>query len=111
MDLCSELRPLYLLKEEFRLIFEKVDSRNKAEKYLRAWKLKVLSTGNKFLAKFVKTLENWWKEILNYFFERITNGFVEGLNGAIRNIIRRAFGYRNFQDFRLQVFVEQGLGS
>jgi transposase len=109
LDLCPELRTVYLLKEEFRLIFEKVNSRDKAERYLRAWKLKALGTGNKFLAKFVKTLENWWKEILNYFLEGITNGFVEGLNGAIRNIIRRAFGYRNFQDFRLQVFAEQGL--
>ena len=56
----------------------------------------------------LNTLENWWKEILNYFLERITNGFVEGLNGAIRCIIRRAFGYRNFEDFKLRVFAEQG---
>lgn len=111
LDLCTELRTVYLLKEEFRQIFEKVNSRDKAVRYLRAWKLKALSTGNKFLAKFVKTLENWWKQILNYFLEGITNGFVEGLNGAIRNIIRRAFGYRNFQNFRLQVFAEQGFGT
>jgi len=26
-------------------------------------------------------LTNWWKEILNYFLERVTNGFVEGFNG------------------------------
>ena len=105
---CPELRELYLLKEEFRRIFEKIDSREKAERFLRAWVRKAEYTGNKFLIKFVKTLKNWWKQILNYFIERITNGFVEGLNGAIRNIIRRAFGYRNFQNFRLQVFAEQG---
>ena len=108
LDSCPELRVLYLLKEDFRHIFDKVDSKEKAKRFLSAWRLKALYTGNKFLVKFVKTLQNWWKEILNYFVERITNGFVEGLNGAIRNIIRRAFGYRNFQDFKLRVFAEQG---
>jgi transposase len=108
LDLCSELRTLYLLKEMFRQIFEKVNDREKAARFLSAWKLKAKHTGNKFLIKFVNTLENWWKEILNYFIERVTNGFVEGLNGAIRCIIRRAFGYRNFEDFKLRVFAEQG---
>jgi transposase len=108
LKLCPELRTIYLLKEEYRLIFEKIDSREKAERFLSAWKQKAMSTGNTFLVRFVKTLANWWEYILNYFFERITNGFVEGLNGAIRNIIRRAFGYRNFRNFKLQVFAEQG---
>ena len=107
LEACPELRSIYLLKEEFRFIFEKAKSREKAEKYLRVWKLKVRHTGNTFLLKFVNTLENWWNEILNYFFERITNGFVEGLNGALRNIIRRAFGYRNFDNFRFQAMAEQ----
>ena len=65
-------------------------------------------TGNKYLAKFVTTLRNWWEEILNYFIERITNGFVEGLNGALRTIMRIAFGYRNFLNFKLRAFAELG---
>ena len=108
LKLCPEIRTIYLLKEEYRLIFEKIESKDKAERFLSAWKLKAMSTSNPFLARFVKTLTNWWPYILNYFFEKITNGFVEGLNGAIRNIIRRAFGYRNFRNFKLQVFAEQG---
>ncbi|MCI5146895.1 MAG: hypothetical protein D3923_15580, partial [Candidatus Electrothrix sp. AR3] len=35
--------------------------------------------------------------------------FVEGLNNSIRNIIRTAFGYRNFENFRLRVFAEHGV--
>lgn len=106
LGFCPELRTIYLLKEEFRQIFEKVDSKEKAGRFLHAWKLKAMYTRNNFLIKFVKTLETWWDRILNYFLERITNGFVEGLNGAIRNIIRRAFGYRNFENSKLQVFAE-----
>ena len=109
LEACPELRKIYLLKEEFRFIFERAKNRDKAEKYLRVWKLKAGYTGNSFLTKFVKTLENWWHEILNYFFERITNGFVEGLNGALRAIIRRAFGYRNFKNFRYQALAEHNV--
>lgn len=50
-------------------------------------------------------------EIRSYFIERVTNGFVEGMNRAIRAIINRAFGYRNFQDFRLKVLAEHGGSS
>ena len=103
-----QIKTIYLLKEEYRLIFEKIESKDKAERFLSAWKRKAMSTANPFLIRFVKTLTNWWQYILNYLSEKITNGFVEGLNGAIRNIIRRAFGYRNFRNFKLQVFAEQG---
>jgi len=108
LESCPELRVLYLLKEEFRLIFEKATNRGQAERFLSVWRLKAELTGNKYLMRFTKTLKNWWQEILDYFNERGTNGFVEGLNGAIRNIIRRAFGYRYFANFRHQVFAEQG---
>jgi transposase len=111
LDSCEELRTLYLLKEEFRKIFDMMDSRERAERFLSAWKLKALYTANKYMAKFIKTLTEWWEEILNYFLERITNGFVEGLNGVLRSIIRGAFGYRNFHNFKLRVFAEQGFHS
>ncbi|MCP4164417.1 MAG: transposase, partial [Chloroflexi bacterium] len=66
---------------------------------------KATHTGDPRLAKFVQTLLNWWQEILNYFDERVTNGFVEGINRAIRVIINRAYGFRNFENFRLQVIA------
>lgn len=108
---CPELRTLYLLKEEFRLIFERVKERSQAERFLRAWVCKAQHTHDKFLLKFVGTLMNWWTEILNYFIARVTNGFVEGMNRALRAIIDRAFGYRNFENFRLQVLAEHGAPS
>ena len=108
LQLCPELRTLYLLKEEFRRIFEKIDCRDKAARFLSAWILKATYTGNRHLTKFVTTLRNWWEEILNYFIEGVTNGFVEGLNGALRSIIRFAFGYRNFVNFRLRAFAGFG---
>lgn len=103
-----ELRTAYLLKEEFRTICEKIRYRDRAERFLRTWALRAQAAGISQLRKFVQTLHNWWKEFLNYFDERVTSGVVEGLNRAIRAIIRRACGYHIFEHFRLQVMVEHG---
>ena len=45
---------------------------------------------------------------LNYFIDRVTQAFVEGINNAIRTIIRRAYGFRNFEVFRLHVLTQHG---
>ncbi|MBF0201809.1 MAG: ISL3 family transposase [Desulfamplus sp.] len=105
LRLCPDLRTLYLLKEEFRTIFEKVRCREKAARFLDAWMFKAERTGDKYLAKFLVTLKNWREEILNYFIERITNGFVEGLNNGLRTMIRNAFGYRNFDNFKFRAIA------
>ena len=103
-----DLRNAYLLKEEFRTIFEKIHDQQQARRFLHAWMLKVQATHNKYLLGFVNTLRNWFDQILAYFDERISNGFVEGMNRAIRFIISRAFGFRNFDNFRLQVLAQHG---
>lgn len=108
LNVSPELRVAYLLKEEFRTIFEKINEPQQAELFLKAWIWKAMGTGSRYLAKFVSTLRNWWTEILKYFGERVTNGFVEGINRAIRVIINRAYGYRNFDNFRLQVLAQHG---
>jgi transposase len=108
LDLCPDLRTLYLLKEEFRTIFEKIKCRDKAARFLDAWIRKCESTGDKYLAKFLTTLKNWREQILNYFIERITNGYVEGLNNGLRTMIRMAFGYRNFENFKLRALAQYG---
>lgn len=108
LALSPEIREAYLLKEEFRNIFEKIRDVEQAKRFLKAWIWKAQKTGSPYLAKFVKTLRNWWNEILMYFKEGITNAFSEGINRAIRAIINRAYGYRNFENFQLQVLAQHG---
>lgn len=104
----SELRDIYLLKEEFRTICDKITARPQAERFLQAWICKARATQSRYLLNFVNTLHNWWHEFLNYFDDRVTQGFVEGINRAIRGIIQRAFGFHTFDHFRLQVLSECG---
>jgi transposase len=108
LSVSAELRTAYLLKEDFHTLCEKLHDRSRAERFLRAWVWRAEASGIPLLHKFVQTLLHWWNEFLNYFEERVTSGVVEGLNRAIRAIIRRACGYHLFEHFRLQVLVEHG---
>ena len=100
-----ELRECYQLKEDFRLWFEQQQDPKSAEKELQAWIERVQASSLRALKAFVKTLQNWKESILNYFDGRHSNGFAEGVNLKIRLIHRRAFGYRNFEQFRLHILV------
>ncbi len=100
-----ELKACYQMKEEFRYNFISISDRHTAEVALWSWILRVEASGLKAFQVFVKTLLNWREHILNYFDGRHCNGFAEGVNLKIKMIIRRGFGYRNFQHFRLHVLV------
>lgn len=50
-----------------------------------------------------RTLIKWREEILNYFKTRITNARTEGYNRKAKLIQRNAYGYKNFQNYRLKI--------
>lgn len=100
-----ELTTCYQLKEEFRALFNQSIPREEAKTQLEQWITNVEATPFKALQKFVGTLRNWWDQILNYFVDRVNNGFAEGVNLKIKMLNRRGFGYRNFKSFRLHVLV------
>lgn len=106
-EIWPELATLHGLKEEFRAFYERKNRRT-AIRALETWIAKVQQTGHKALLKFVETVRRWEQEILTYFDERITNGFVEGTNNKIKLIKRRAFGFRNFENFRYRILHECG---
>ena len=100
------LKQLHQLKEQFRAIFETAPDRTTAAGKLQTWIATAESSGLKSLAAFLTTLHHWWDPILNYFNEHITSGLVEGLNNKVKLIKRRAYGFRNFEHFRLRLLVE-----
>jgi transposase len=100
------LKRLHALKEAFRDVFETAPDRATAEERLAAWVRDVAASDVTSLTKFVTTLHTWWEVILNYFHDRLSSGFVEGMNNKLKLIKRLAYGYRNFTHFRLRVLVE-----
>ena len=101
-----ELKICHQLKEQFRTIFETATDREKARVALLCWMKQVEKLNVTALQSFLVTLKNWLELILNYFLERWTNAFAEGINNKIKLIKRRAFGFTNFDHFRLRILVE-----
>lgn len=67
-------------------IFEELLTKSEARLRLRAWKALVQQSGLTCFDSFLKTLDKWMDEITNYFVDRHTSGFVEGLNNRIKLI-------------------------
>jgi transposase len=94
------LRTAYNLKEE---LFKIYDCRTKYEAVNRfyAWKNSIPKDFHEFV-EVANTIQNWEKEIFNYFDHRITNAFVEGINSTIRAIEKQGRGY-SFEVLRAKV--------
>jgi transposase len=103
-----ELKQCYDLKEDFRQWFNQAVDRLTADHQLTDWLARVETSGLKALQAFTRTIGHWRERILNYFDGRHSNGFAEGLNLKIKLLNRRAFGYRNFDHFRLHLLMAFG---
>jgi len=102
-ETCPTLKMGHRLKECLRHIFESHSTKEKATHRIQKWLLIAESHG--LFPDFRKTLLNWLDNITNYFRQRTTSGIVEGINNKIKLIKRRAYGFRNFEHFRLRVIV------
>ena len=104
----EELSQMYQLRKDLKQIFDTDQSIAEARVVLDQWEEKASKMANKPMQKFLTILANWKDKIVNFFQDRLSNGVVEGLNNAIRGIIRRSFGFHNFDNLRLRVLSELG---
>lgn len=70
---------------------------------LQRWIAQATALGLSHLDTFCTTLTNWQVEVVNFFANRVTSGFVEGMNSKVRLLKRIAFGLPNFNHFRLRM--------
>ena len=87
-----ELKLAYTFREELTAIFEMRLTKEEAKKRLLKWVEKVCRSVLTCFDKFLTTLDNWLDEIANYFVNRLSSGFVEGLNNKVKTIKRRCYG-------------------
>ncbi len=108
LDVCAEY-PMLLkcleLKEEFKKFFD-IYVIEEADAFIDHFQLLIEESGIEELKSFSNTLDNWRDKILNYYEHPITNGFVEGMNHKVKNIKRRAYNYRNMDNFKTRVKQE-----
>jgi transposase len=87
-----QLKLAYTFREELTAIFEMPLTAAQARTRLLKWAAKVSCSALTGFDTFLTTLHNWLDEIVNYFVNRLSSGFVEGLNNKIKTIKRRCYG-------------------
>lgn len=110
LELLFECSPLlkkaYKLREKLTAIFETKQSRESAQKAIKAWISAVKRSGLECFDKFIKTLEERLDHILNYFISRFSSGWVEGLNNKIKVLKRRCYGITNPSSLFRRLFLD-----
>lgn len=103
LSLDDELNRGYDLKELFLDIVNN-SSYETAESDLLIWMDLCKESKIPEFIEASKTIENWLEYIVNSFIDkRFNNGYTEGLNNKIKVIKRNAYGYKNFDFFRLRL--------
>lgn len=100
-ELSAKLKEMHRLKENIRKIFNKSQDWWKGICKLGKW----LAQAKEHFPESYGTIVRWLDEILAYFDNRTTQGIVEGINNKLKLIKRSAYGFRNFQNFRLRVWL------
>ena len=55
-----------------------------------------------------RTIRDWFGKICNFHLARVSNGPTEALNNLVKRIKRIAFGFRNFQNYRIRALLYAG---
>ena len=78
---------------------------NVARDKLLQWVKDAKGSGLEHFAKAARTIERHQDGILEYVRTRFTNARTEGLNGKIRTITRRAFGFHSARALIAMIFL------
>lgn len=89
------LQQAYQLKNELTALFDSDLDRRRGKQRITGWMNRVKKSSVRCFDAFLKTLETYKDEVVNYFLDRLTSGFVEGLNNKIKVIKRRCYGLKN----------------
>ena len=100
------LKLAYTLSQELTEIFAQDLSKRQAQHNIKVWKKRVKHSGLTCFNGFLKTLGSYLHEILNYFLNRHTSGFVEGLNNKIKVITRRCYGILNVNHVYQRIYLD-----
>jgi Transposase and inactivated derivatives len=104
MKTYPELHMYYLTKERLRDMY-KEKTKEEAEKQLRLIISTLTSTDDGELISWGRTLSRWSEYILNYWNNRSTNGFMEGMHNKMKLIKRISFGFKNKKVFIYKVML------
>lgn len=94
----------HMLKESFASILDRRQI-NVAGEMLDRWIAEAFTSGLDHFARAARTIERHRQGILEYVRTRFSNGRTEGINGKIRTITRRAFGFHSANALIAMIFL------
>lgn len=100
------LKAAYTLREELTAILELPLTFAQGLHRLRAWAAKVRRQGLACFNAFLTTLDNWLVQIANYFRDRRSSGFVEGLNNKLKTLKRRCYGILRVETLFQRLYLD-----
>ena len=96
------LRELYAVREAIFRLYQ-VRGHRRASKALTRLTDAMAHSSLPEVLTLRTTLMRWRQEVLAYFLCRLTNARTEGFNGKAKLVIRRAYGYKSFRNYRLRL--------
>ena len=105
-QVAPKLKLAYDLRRQLTAIFEQRISQAVAKRKILAWIEQIQKSGLKCFDEFIKTLKHWWEEITNYFVNRASSGFVEGLNNKLKVLKRRCYGIFNLDHLFQRIYLD-----
>ena len=104
----GEVAFAYSLKEAVARFYETDDAEQAAD-LLRD----VIDLGSRRSSPFevrrlAHTLSNWFEPIVAWHEARVSNGPTEGMNNLLKRVKRVAFGFTNFENFRIRALLYAG---
>lgn len=102
----SRIHKAYLLKESFGQLWS-YSNPTWARKFFENWKAQLKWSRLEPFQKFAAMIDRHWDGIISYCNpdNKVSLGFMEGLNNKIRVIQRRAYGIRDKEYLRLKVLT------
>jgi transposase len=97
----------WAIKEVFRS-FWLCATVKKAQRYFDQWYAWAIRSRLEPVKKVARMCKRHLGNVLTFFAHRLTNGPIEGLNNAIQGLIKKAFGYRNKDRFKTDIFFHFG---
>jgi transposase len=101
-----DLALAYELCYELTDIFEQDIVKSRAKRKIQSWITRVKKTGLRCFNTFLSTLSERMEEITNYFHNRHTSGFIEGLNNKIKVLKRRCYGIHNIKHLFQRIHLD-----
>lgn len=106
LECAPDLRKAYDLREELSALFDAAHTKESGTRAITDWVESVKQSGLKCFDSFLTTLDHWLDEISNYFLDRQTSGFQEGLNNKIKVLKRRCYGITNVSHLFQRVWLD-----